>query len=50
MSRPSLGHLVSNFRSYRAPLSTKLRLTLANNLTKLRSGSSCCGNRGQPGC
>lgn len=54
MRRPSLGDIVSNFvsnfTSYRAPLPTKLRLTLANNLTKLRSGSHCCGNRGQPGC
>jgi hypothetical protein len=50
VARPSLGNLVTNFRTYEAPLPTKLRLALANNLTKIRSRSNCCGNRGQPGC
>jgi hypothetical protein len=40
----------TNFNSYDAPLPTRVRLTLANSWKKLRTGSSCCGNYGQPGC
>ena len=32
------------------PLSRKLKLILRNNLIKLNTGSSCCGNYGEPGC
>jgi hypothetical protein len=39
-----------NFRTYDAPLATKLRMVVANNLKKARTRSSCCGNHGQPGC
>ena len=39
-----------NFRNYDAPLATKLRMVIANNLKKARTRSSCCGNHGQPGC
>ena len=28
----------------------KLRLMMANNLTKIRRMRGCCGNYGQPGC
>jgi hypothetical protein len=41
---------IANFREYDAPLATKLKLFVANNLTKIRTHSSCCGNHGQPGC
>ena len=41
---------LANFRDYDAPFLEKVRLAIANNLTKLRTGSSCCGNHGQPGC
>jgi hypothetical protein len=41
---------LANFRDYDAPFLEKVRLAMANNLTKLRTGSSCCGNHGQPGC
>jgi hypothetical protein len=32
------------------PLGRKIKLVLRNNLIKLRTGSSCCGNYGEPGC
>jgi hypothetical protein len=32
------------------PLKQKLRLILRNNWIKIRTGSSCCGNHGEPGC
>jgi hypothetical protein len=32
------------------PLGRKLQLFLRNNLIKVRTRSSCCGNYGQPGC
>ena len=50
MDRPSIRVSIANFRDYDAPLATKLKLVVANNLTKLRTHSSCCGNHGQPGC
>jgi len=50
MSRPSLRVSIANFRDYDAPLSEKLKLLVSNNLTKIRTRSSCCGNHGQPGC
>ena len=41
---------LANFRDYDAPLLTKMRLVMRNNLIKARTHSSCCGNHGQPGC
>jgi hypothetical protein len=32
------------------PLSRKLRLFLRNYWIKARTGSTCCGNHGEPGC
>ena len=32
------------------PLGRKLYLFLRNNWRKLRTGSGCCGNHGEPGC
>jgi hypothetical protein len=32
------------------PLGRKIRLLLRNNWKKIRTGSSCCGNYGEPGC
>src|SRR5205085_9688752 len=51
-SRGEQGPRISweNFRTYDAPLATKLRMVVANNLKKARTRSSCCGNHGQPGC
>jgi len=48
--KPSLKAVFTNFWSYDAPLPTKVGLFVRNNLHKLRTGSSCCGNHGQPGC
>lgn len=39
-----------NFRTYDAPFTTKVRMAVANNLTKVRTRKDCCGNLGQPGC
>jgi hypothetical protein len=50
MAGPSLRAFFQNFGSYDAPLPEKLRLAVANNLTKLRNRSDCCGHPGQPGC
>lgn len=32
------------------PLGRKVRLFVRNNWIKLRTGSGCCGNHGEPGC
>jgi hypothetical protein len=50
MERPSMRTALRNFSAYDAPIGTKLRLALTNNLTKLRTHSQCCGHPGQPGC
>jgi hypothetical protein len=49
-AKPSLGAVLSNWKTYDAPFGTKLRLTFTNNWTKLRTRQNCCGNPGQPGC
>ena len=50
MARSGGNAFFSNFASYDAPFATKVRLALANNWRKIRTGASCCGNLGQPGC
>jgi hypothetical protein len=50
VDRPSISASLANFRDYDAPLATRLRLLVANNLKKLRTRSDCSGNLGQPGC
>jgi hypothetical protein len=47
---PSIRTSLRNFREYDAPLTTKLRMLVQNNLTKARTRKNCCGNLGQPGC
>jgi len=32
------------------PLGRKVQRIFANNWTKIRTRSSCCGNYGEPGC
>ncbi len=32
------------------PLGRKIYLFLRNNWRKIRTGSTCCGNHGEPGC
>lgn len=46
---PSLRAAFSNMRAD-MPLQRKLGRLLANNWTKIRIRSNCCGNYGQPGC
>ena len=50
MAPPGGNVFLTNFSSYDAPFSSKVRLVLANTWKKVRTGSSCCGNHGQPGC
>jgi hypothetical protein len=50
MARSSGNAFFSNWSTYDAPFPTKVRLALANSWRKVRTGSSCCGNLGQPGC
>ena len=50
MPRPGLRSFYTNFSTYEAPLHTKLSLALRNTVKKIRTGSNCCGNHGQPGC
>lgn len=42
--------LFANWRSSDDPISVKLPKALRNNWKKLRTGSTCCGNHGEPGC
>jgi hypothetical protein len=49
-SRPSTRALFANWRTYDAPFMTKLRMAVSNNLTKIRTKSTCCGHPGEPGC
>ncbi|MEA2010986.1 MAG: hypothetical protein U9N78_09805 [Actinomycetota bacterium] len=50
MARQNLGNVFSNFGASDLPLFEKLRLVAKNNAIKLRNGTSCCGNHGEPGC
>ena len=50
MSRPSIRDFFANFDTYDASLAEKVRLAMRNNLLKMRRGTDCCGNHGQPGC
>jgi hypothetical protein len=50
MRRPNAGDYFGNFKESDLPLLEKLRLVAKNNAIKLRNGTSCCGNHGEPGC
>lgn len=50
VSRPSARAFFTNFRTYDAPFTEKVRLAFRNNAIKMRQRSDCCGNHGQPGC
>jgi len=50
MPPSNVNAFLTNFRTYDAPFATKVRMAIQNNLKKVRTGSSCCGNHGQPGC
>lgn len=49
-SRGSARHFFQNWRGTDLSLTTKLRLAIRNNAIKARTGKSCCGNYGEPGC
>jgi hypothetical protein len=48
LTRVHARNFFTNWSTYDAPVSTKLRLTATNRLKALRTG--CCGNHGEPGC
>ena len=41
---------LANWRNSEDATLAKVQKTLRNNWKKLRTGSSCCGNHGEPGC
>ncbi|MBI4302109.1 MAG: hypothetical protein HY664_05850 [Chloroflexi bacterium] len=47
--RAGLGAFFTNLRQP-MPWPTKIRLLIANNWRKIRTGSDCCGHPGEPGC
>jgi hypothetical protein len=40
----------TNWRTYDAPVATKLGLAVRNRLKATFSRHQCCGHHGQPGC
>jgi hypothetical protein len=50
MARVNRSAFFTNFATFDASFSTKVRLALANNWRKIRTRSRCCGHDGQPGC
>jgi hypothetical protein len=50
MSRPHPRDYFNNFSTSDLPLLEKLRLVAKNNAIKIKNGTSCCGNHGEPGC
>jgi len=47
--RPSFSAFLTNMH-VPMPWHRKLRLLARNNWLKIRTGSSCCGHPGEPGC
>ena len=50
MSRPDPRHFFNNFNASDLPLWKKLELAAKNTAIKVKNGSDCCGNHGEPGC
>jgi len=50
MPRPHPRDYFNNFSNSDLPLLEKLRLVAKNNAIKIKNGTSCCGNHGEPGC
>jgi hypothetical protein len=48
LAREHIRNFFTNWSTYDAPVTTKLRLTARNRVRALLTG--CCGNHGQPGC
>ncbi len=47
--RPDPQAFLENLRQP-MPWRRKIKLFLRNNWIKMRAGSDCCGNHGEPGC
>lgn len=41
---------LANWNRSDDPAAKKVATSLRNNWRKLRTGSTCCGNHGEPGC
>lgn len=50
MPRPDPRSYFGNFSNSDLPLLEKLRLVAKNNAIKIKNGTTCCGNHGEPGC
>ena len=48
--RRHAGMFATNWRTYDAPLTSKLALATRNRVRATFSGRGCCGHAGQPGC
>lgn len=48
-SRPSISAFLTNLQAP-VPWRQKVLLLVRNNWIKIRTGSSCCGHHGEPGC
>jgi hypothetical protein len=49
-AKPGFRNSRTNWRESALPFFTKLGIAMRNNVIKLRTRRSCCGNYGQPGC
>ena len=48
--KKSLGNFFSNWSQSDLRLDQKVASVIGNNLKKVVTGSTCCGNHGAPGC
>lgn len=46
----AVSNFFANWDTYEASLLEKSRLTIRNNVRKVRTRRDCCGNLGEPGC
>jgi hypothetical protein len=47
---PSQSASLRNWRESDLPFWRKLRVAIGNTWIKVRTGKTCCGNYGEPGC
>ncbi len=48
--KPSLKAIFSNWKESEASIGRKIKMVIGNNLLKIKTGKSCCGNHGEVGC
>jgi hypothetical protein len=48
--RPSPGAAWRNFWKSVLPFAQRVAIAARNNAIKIRTGTDCCGNHGEPGC